>query len=415
MSKLEQERGPANPAGQRTLNVAIAGLGVASTQILPAMERMPGIQLVAAADPRREALAAFQAKYEGRGYETLEQLCDDPEVEAVWISTPNQFHCQHALVAAERGKHVVVEKPMALSIAECERMVEAVDRHGVKLMCGHTQSFNPAIRAMRRLIVSGELGALAAINTWMYTDWMLRPRMPQELDLALGGGVVYRQGPHQIDTVRLLGGGMLRTVRAMTGQLMPERPAPGNYSAYLEFEDGTPATVVYNGYGYFDTSELTWGFGERHFTTEDRVRVRQQLRSREFDDERAKEAMRFGGAREGEFAHGAADREARRQSLPGGGSHFGVTVVTCERGDVRQSREGLLVYDDNGQHEVPVTGRGASRNSELQELYDAVTANRPVFHDGRWGMATLEVCLAIMQSARERREIQLTHQSATRE
>ena len=62
-----------------------------------------------------------------------------------------------------------------------------------------------------------------------------------------------------------------------------------------------------------------------------------------------------------------------------------------------------------------MTGRSASRFSELQELYDAVTQDRPVFHDGRWGMATLEVCLAIMQSARERREILLTHQSPTAE
>jgi predicted dehydrogenase len=63
--------------------------------------------------------------------------------------------------------------------------------------------------------------------------------------------------------------------------------------------------------------------------------------------------------------------------------------------------------------EVPVEGRGASRSSELQELYDAVVQDRPVYHHGRWGMATLEVCLAIMQSARERREITLTHQSPT--
>jgi phthalate 4,5-cis-dihydrodiol dehydrogenase len=63
---------------------------------------------------------------------------------------------------------------------------------------------------------------------------------------------------------------------------------------------------------------------------------------------------------------------------------------------------------------VEASGRGASRNSELQELYDAVVEDRPVYHDGRWGMATLEVALAIMQSARERREIMLTHQSATR-
>jgi phthalate 4,5-cis-dihydrodiol dehydrogenase len=411
MSTASDPTTPGTQQARRTLKVAVAGLGVASTQILPAMEQMPEIQLVAGADIRPDALAAFEARYGGRVYDSIEQLCADPEVEAVWISTPNQFHAEHVMTAARHGKHAVIEKPMALSMEECERMVEAVERAGVKLLCGHTQSFNPAIRAMRQVIQSGRLGRLAAINTWMYTDWMLRPRMGQELDLELGGGVVYRQGPHQIDIVRLLGGGLVRSVRAMTGQLMPERPAPGNYSAYLEFEDGTPATVVYNGYGYFDTSELTWGVGERQYLPEERVQIRQELRSRARDEEQAKEAMRFGGQREGDFAHGAT-AEAQRRRPPGGGSVFGVTVATCERGDIRQSAEGLLVYSDEGIEEMPVAGRSASRFSELQELYDAVTQDRPVYHDGRWGMATLEVCLAIMQSARERREILLSHQSA---
>ncbi len=397
----------------RTLNVAVAGLGVASTQILPAMEAMAGIALVAGADVRADARAAFQQRYGGRVYETVGALCADPDVEAIWVSTPNQFHCPHTIAAAEHGKHVVVEKPMALSIAECERMVGAAERHGVQLLCGHTQSFNPAIRAMRRIVTSGDLGPLRALTTWMYTDWMLRPRMAQELDLEFGGGVVYRQGPHQIDILRLLGGGVVRSVRAMTGQWMPERPAPGHYSAYLEFEDGTPAIAIYNGYGYFDTSELTWNVGERHFDPTERIAVRRALRAGARDEEREKEAMRFGGRREGAFAHGAASEAERRRRLPGGGSMFGVTVATCERGDVRQSADGLLVYGDDGVREVPVAGRGGSRSSELQELYDAVTQHRPVYHDGRWGMATLEVCLAIMQSARERREILLSHQSPT--
>src|SRR5438067_8588494 len=121
--------------------------------------------------------------------------------------------------------------------------------------------------------------------------------------------------------------------------------------------------------------------------------------------------MRFGGQREGALAHGAAPQTARRPRLPGGGTMFGVTVATCERGDIRQSADGLLVYSDEGVTEMPVNGRSASRLSELQELYDAVVRDRPLYHDGRWGMATLEVCLAIIESARERREITLSHQS----
>ncbi|HEX6511413.1 MAG TPA: hypothetical protein VF157_03880, partial [Chloroflexota bacterium] len=228
-----------------------------------------------------------------------------------------------------------------------------------------------------------------------------------------GGGVVYRQGPHQIDTLRLLGGGLVRSVRAQVGQLMPERPAPGNYSAFLEFEDGTPATAIYDGYGYFDTSEFMGGYGERHYTHEQRAQVRAQLRAQARDEAQAKEAMRFGGRREGDFAHGSAE-VGRRERMPGGGSFFGITVATCERGAIRQTPPGsLLVYGDAGVKEVPVSGQTASRNSELRELYDAVVEDRPVYHDGRWGMATLEVCLAIMQSARERREVLLSHQSAT--
>lgn len=396
----------------KTLNVAIAGLGVASTQVLPAMESMAGVRIAAAADSRGEALEAFERRYGGRGYLTVDELCSDPEVDAVWVSTPNQFHCKHVITAAEHGKHVVVEKPMALSIEDCERMVAAAEKNNVRLLCGHTQSFNPAIRMMRQIVASGELGKLAAIHTWMSTDWMLRPRMAQELDLALGGGVVFRQGPHQIDIVRLLGGGLVRSVRAMTGQLMPERSAPGNYMAYVEFEDGVPATVIYNGYGYFDTSEFMGGYGERHFTPTRRVEVRRQLQAHTRNEEQAKEAMRFGGDQEGGFAHGSA--EIQRERLPGGGAFFGITVVTCERGEIRQSPPGnLLVYTDDGIKDLPVSGAGASRNSELTELYEAVVQDRPVYHDGRWGMATLEVVLGIMQSARERREIMMTHQSPT--
>jgi hypothetical protein len=86
--------------------------------------------------------------------------------------------------------------------------------------------------------------------------------------------------------------------------------------------------------------------------------------------------------------------------------------VSCERGNIRQSPDGLYVYDDEGQHEVPVAGDGATGSTELRELYDAITTGAPISHDGRWGMATLEVCLAILQSGRERREIMLSHQHA---
>ena len=97
------------------------------------------------------------------------------------------------------------------------------------------------------------------------------------------------------------------------------------------------------------------------------------------------------------------------------GNWFGITIASFERGTVRQSPDGLLIYDDEGHHEVPVRGDGSSGNSELKELHAAITQGAPISHDGRWGMATLEVCVSILQSARERKEIMLTHQIASRD
>jgi phthalate 4,5-cis-dihydrodiol dehydrogenase len=93
---------------------------------------------------------------------------------------------------------------------------------------------------------------------------------------------------------------------------------------------------------------------------------------------------------------------------------MGLAVASLERADLRQSAQGVFIHSDAGKQDVPViAGRQmgiAQRRAELEELYAAVVGGQPLWHDGRWGMATLEVCLAIMDSARERREIMLHHQ-----
>src|SRR3954465_10877987 len=211
------------PAGTQTeeranaLRLGIAGLGVASTLFLPGIEQSPHARIMAAADRRRSALHAFLRKYHGRVYESVEELCADPTLDVIWVATPNQFHCAHAVLAAEHGKHVICTKPMALTVDECERMCLAAERNGVKLLCGQTYSMSPDVQAMWRVARSGVLGRLIAINSWFFTDWLIKPRVAEETDEMLGGGVIYRHAPHLIDTVRLLGGGRVRSVRAAVG------------------------------------------------------------------------------------------------------------------------------------------------------------------------------------------------------
>ncbi len=168
----------------RKLKLGIVGIGVGASEILPAMEQMAEFELVAAADVNPRVLETFRQRYGAKTYDSVEKLCADPNVEAVWVSTPNRFHAPHSIIAANAGKHVVVEKPMAISLQEAEQMIEASIKNKIKLLCGHTQSFGPHIRTMRKIIRSGEFGRLCALHVWAYTDWM-RPMVQGPADSRL--------------------------------------------------------------------------------------------------------------------------------------------------------------------------------------------------------------------------------------
>ncbi len=399
------------------LRLGFAGLGEAATRVLPEIAELPYIKVTAAADLRRNAVEKFQRDFKGEAYESIEQLCQSPNVDAVYVATPHEHHAKHTLIALKNRKHVIVEKPMALTLEECEEMNATADSYGVKLLCGHTKSFDPPIRKMREIVKSGELGKICMIHTWNFNDFMVRPYPDHEL--AMSRGVVLNQGPHQVDIVRLLGGGMVKSVRAMAGRWDQTRPGEGAYTCYLEFENGVPATLVYSGYGYFDTSELHWWIGEggQPRDPDANLKTRKRYNSisgpgREKAIEGFKEQLRY-GARDhsgGPVGHGWELDEQR----PGQGrrhqKYFGPLIVTCERGDLRQSQDGILIYGDEGKKEVPLAQAMVGRQAEITELYEAVINDRPVFHDGRWGEATLEVCLGILQSAAERREIYMSHQ-----
>ena len=106
-------------------------------------------------------------------------------------------------------------------------------------MVGHSHSFNGPILRTREIIESGAVGRPRMIHALNFTDYMYRPRRPEELDTAQGGGVMFSQAAHQIDIVRLLGGGRVKSVRAATGAWDAARPTEGAYSAFLAFEDGS--------------------------------------------------------------------------------------------------------------------------------------------------------------------------------
>jgi len=388
------------------LRFGIIGLGFASTYTIPALATHPRVQIVAGADPRPQARARFAREFDGDAYETAAELCASPRVDAVYIATPNELHAEQVAIAAEHRKHVIVEKPMAITMDQCEATIAAAERNRVVLMCGHTHAFDPPIRAMRALVRSGELGRLVMMHTWNYTDLLYRPRTAWELDTAHGGGAVWVQSAHQVEMLRLIGGGKARSVRAMTGAWEKTRPTEGNYVSYLEFEDGTPATMVYSGYAHFDTAELHYWIGERGQARAPESHGRSQAEYRGRGDVAAEEALREARRYGGQSGGGRAADLHHHQHL------FGLTVVSCERGDLRQSPDGLYLYGEQGKQEIVVTGEPSGIHTLVDEFCEAIESGRAPVHDGRWGAATVEVCLAILQSARERREVLLSHQVA---
>jgi phthalate 4,5-cis-dihydrodiol dehydrogenase len=185
------------------VRVGIAGLGRGFMLMLPTLVHHPKIKVVAAAAPGMESRRRFEETFGGRAYQSVEDMCADPEVEAVYIATPHEMHVEHTRIAAAAGKHVMVEKPMALSLRDCREMIEATEAAGIQLLVGHSHSFDAPYLRARALIQSGEFGRVRMINALNFTDYLYRPRRPEELDTSQGGGVLFSQAPHQIDIVRI--------------------------------------------------------------------------------------------------------------------------------------------------------------------------------------------------------------------
>ena len=393
------------PVHRRELGVGVVGLGRAFTLMLPTFAADPRMRLCAGFDPREDATARFAADFKASIHSTAESLAADPAVDVVYVASPPEHHAAHVVAAAMAGKHVLVEKPMAHSIAECEAMVDAAERAGVRLIVGHSHSFDRPILRTRELIASGAYGPPKMIAAQYFTDFLYRLRRPAELDPAMGGGVILNQGAHQVDIVRLLAGGRATSVRALAGRWDASRPVDGAYAALLNFENGVFASLLYQGYGHFDGDELCGDVTELG-EPRDPGRygaARRRLASLANPDEEAvaKVARNYGGAAQMSYASDGVSHQ-----------HFGFVVVSCERADLRPLPNGVMVYADSEAKLDGLPPPRTPRAEVIDELHAAVIDGKPPLHDGRWGMATLEVCLAMLDSVREHRDIALHRQVA---
>jgi phthalate 4,5-cis-dihydrodiol dehydrogenase len=386
-------------AAPRKLRLGVAGLGRAFSLMLPTFVGDPRVTLVAAADSRAEARARFAADFSAMSYTTVEELCADPAVEVIYVATPHQDHARHAVLAARHGKHLLVEKPIALSLEECAAIIAAAEHTGVQLVVGHSHSFDAPVARLRALIESGAFGAVRMINAINYTDYLYRPRRPEELDTAQGGGAVFNQAAHQVDIVRLIGGGRVTGVRAATGTWDTARPTEGAYAALLTFADGAFASLTYSGYGHFDADELQGWIGEMGQKKSPYAAAARPRFANAREEAACKNARNYGGPEHRPLAARAPAHQ-----------HFGTLLVSCERADLRALPDGVMIYQDGAARLDAVPPPTVPRTEVIDELYGAVVRGDAPLHGGAWAMATLEVLLAILRSAREGRDVALAHQ-----
>ena len=199
----------------------IVGYGWVARDYMAPGIRAAGHRLVAVCDPGAASRAAAEAEG-ARAYDSLDRLVADPEIEAVYVATPNHLHRQAVEALAASGKAILCEKPMAASLGDAEAMAAAVARSGAFYGTAFDQRHHPGHRALRDRIAEGRLGTVTAIRIvyacWLGRAWAACPGQDNwRIDPAqAGGGALMDLAPHGLDLVDYLLGESLMDIAALT-------------------------------------------------------------------------------------------------------------------------------------------------------------------------------------------------------
>jgi predicted dehydrogenase len=234
--------------GQPMLKVAILGAGHFGAVHARAISATPGVALVAVCAEEVGLAQAFAARHGGKAHADWHSVLDDATIDAVVVAAPHQLHCEMAVAAASAGKHVLLEKPMARSAAECSAIIAAAERHGIKLMIGHVLHFALPGMVARRIVDAGELGRPLLGASALCKLWMEPNRRSWHLDAATGGGMLMTAGIHALDLLIWLMGGEVAVISAAAGALFHDQAADDAAMLLLRFADGRFGQVASVGY-----------------------------------------------------------------------------------------------------------------------------------------------------------------------
>jgi len=230
------------------IGIGIIGAGHFGAVHAKAMREVAEVQLVASCREDEAQAAAFAAEHGGAAYSEWRKLLADKNVDAVVIATPHHLHEEIAIAAADAGKHILLEKPMAPTVTACDQINAAAERNNVRLMVGHVMHFALPCLVAKAVIDGGNLGRPVLGSSWMIKLWMESNRRPWHLSNETGGGMLMTAGIHALDRLVWLMDHRVTGVTAMMGSYFHQQEADDSALIGLRFANGTIGQVQSVGY-----------------------------------------------------------------------------------------------------------------------------------------------------------------------
>jgi predicted dehydrogenase len=235
---------PARPFGW-----GLIGCGdIAAKRVAAALRDAPDSALVTVARARAELAASFAKEHGARRWHAdWREVLEDDEVDAVYLATPVALHPEQAIAAAEAGKHVLCEKPMALDVEACARMVSAARHNGARLGIAYYRHLYPVVARLRELLASGEIGRPVLAQAQAFEPFNPTADHPRAWLLSKahsGGGPMADFGCHRIEVLLDLLGPAARTHGFPSNVRFKDREVEDTCVAHLEFASGALALVT---------------------------------------------------------------------------------------------------------------------------------------------------------------------------
>jgi D-xylose 1-dehydrogenase (NADP+, D-xylono-1,5-lactone-forming) len=222
----------------------IGGGEIAFNRARPGLKNAEGVDLVAMADVSPQSRERWAQDIPGlKTFDDADKLLADKSIDAVYVALPNCLHKEWTIRAAKRGKHVICEKPMAMTAGDAAEMVQAAERSGVKLMAAYMMVFNPLVQALHAYVKSGQMGRI------LYAHGQFSYALPPapgiwRMDPERGGGPMFDIGIYLVLTIRYITGKRFKSVSAVgTNVWWLETSVPDTVVVAGELEDGTPVSI----------------------------------------------------------------------------------------------------------------------------------------------------------------------------